>query len=149
MRNNSKTYKYKGVDMNNLEDIKDLLDRAEKYRKEHFNHKSNHQTENTDFFDMYDIVKDFYINPNGSFEIIYSSNIFETITITEQEAINGCTKQITYEKKNKFLKDIKSTIDINIPKGIKNRENLIIKGKGNCINKKGECSDLIIKIIIK
>ncbi len=129
--------------MNNLEDIQDLLDRANKYRANLYPteteiNKEEYFTDNE--------IKFNYIN-NYEVEIITSANIQEKVFITKDESINGCTKTLTYTKLNRFHKEIETSIKFDIPSGIRNGQEIILKGKGNYL--KNNYSDLIIKIIIR
>jgi len=130
--------------MSNLEDIQDLINRAEKF----LNKNNNITIKEEEHFNWDDTIKDIEFCDEGV-KIIHSNNILEKYTITEQEAKNGCTKTITYVKRNRFNKEIETSIDFEIPKGIKNGENIVIKGKGNYYNNELGYTDLIIKIIIR
>ncbi len=129
--------------MNNLENIQDLLDRANKFRanlcppKTEIN-KEEYFTDNE--------IKFNYINAY-EVEIITTGNIQEKVFITKDESINGCTKTLTYTKLNRFHKEIETSIQFDVPKGVKNGQDIILKGKGNYL--KDNYSDLIIKIIIR
>lgn len=128
--------------MSNLEDIQDLLDRANKYRQ---NLKPLETKINMEEHFMTDI--DFNFINKYEIEIITSGNIQEKFFITKDEAITGCTKTLTYTKLNRFHKEIETSINFQIPKGIRNGQNIVLEGKGNYM--KDRYSDLIIKIIIK
>ncbi len=127
--------------MSNLEDIQDLLDRANKYRANLYPTEINKEEYFTD-----NEIKFNYINAY-EVEIITTGNIQEKYVITKEEAINGCTKILTYTKLNKFHKEIEASIKFDIPSGVKNGQDIILKGKGNYL--KDNYSDLIIKIIIR
>ncbi len=113
--------------MSNLEDIQDLLDRANKYRQNLCPSKAEINKE--EYFTDNEI-KFNYINAY-EVEIITSGNIQEKVFITKDESINGCTKILTYTKLNRFHKEIETSIKFDIPSGIRNGQEIILKGKGN------------------
>ena len=128
--------------MSNLEDIQDLLDRANKFRQKlQPIPKVNKEEYFTNTFQIN------CIDGGREIEIITPSNIQERYIITKDEAITGCTKTSTYTKLNRFHKEIETNIQFNVPKGIKNGQDIVLEGKGNYM--KNGYSDLIIKIIIK
>lgn len=129
--------------MSNLEDIQDLLDRADKFRANLCPPKKEINKEEY-FID--NEIKFNYIN-DYEVEIITTGNIQEKFFITKNEATNGCTKTLTYTKLNKFHKEIETSIQFDVPAGVKNGQDIILKGKGNYL--KENFSDLIIKIIIR
>ena len=128
--------------MSNLEDIQDLLNRANKYRQ---NLKPVETKINMEEHFITDINFN-YIN-DYKVEITTSGNIEEKYYITKDEAITGCTKTLTYTKLNRFHKEIETSIQFEIPKGIRNGQDIILEGKGNYM--KDRYSNLIIKIIIR
>lgn len=130
--------------MGNIEDIQDLINRAEKF----LNRNNDTAIKEEERFTIDETIKDIEFCDEG-IKITHSNNVLEKYIITEQEAKNGCAKTITYMKRNRFNKEIETSIDFEIPKGIKNGENIVIKGKGNYYNNELGYTDLIIKIIIR
>lgn len=132
--------------MSYIEDIQDLLDMAERYR-----------TKNHEILKQYEpINKEEYFEPDYELnfkdggrviEIITSGDIREKYVITKEEAKSGCIKNLEYTKLNRFHKEIETNINFEVPKDIKNGQNIILEGKGNYMM--GRYSDLIIKIIIR
>lgn len=75
------------------------------------------------------------------------NNIFVSCKITKQEAEIGCTKKIKFNRITKTgFKE--NAINIKIPTGIKNNQNIILIGNGNYL-KENKYSDLVIKVNIK
>lgn len=109
--------------MNNLEDMQDLLDRAKSYRAE----LSKPALDNSiNDLKLDDVTSEFAVNEKD--------NIYAECRITRKEATTGCIKVVKTKHKQ---------IQITIPAGIVDGQQLILKGAGN-----GN-SDLIVSVIIK
>lgn len=111
-------------EMNNLDDMQDLLDRVKSYRTK----LSKPAIDNTFIKDLKldDVTNEIAVNEKD--------NIYVKCRITRKEAVTGCIKTV----KTKQIQ-----IQVTIPAGIVDGQQLIIKGAGNGY------SDLIVSIIIK
>lgn len=110
--------------MNNLDEMKDLLGRVKSYRTK----LSKPALDNSFIKDLKldDVTNEIAVNEKD--------NIYVKCSITTKEATTGCTK--TIKTKNK-------QIQVRIPAGILDGQQLILKGAGNGY------SNLIVSIIIK
>ena len=110
--------------MNNLDDMQDLLDRVKSYRTK----LSKPAIDNTFIKDLKlnDVTKGFAVNEKD--------NIYEKCSITKKEATAGCIKTIKTKDKQ---------IQVTIPAGVVDGQELILKGAGYGY------SNLIVTVIIK
>lgn len=110
--------------MVNLEDMQDLLSRVKSYRTK----LSKPALDNTYIKDLKfnDITNEIAVNEKD--------NIYVKCSITKKEAVTGCIKTIKTKQKQ---------IQVNIPAGVVDGQQLILKGAGNGYN------DLIVSVIIK
>lgn len=85
----------------------------------------------------------------GKIDINNPNNIFLKCKISKQEALNGCIKKIKYNQIDENGEENKNTIDVKIPKEIKNNQSIICYNQGNYIKELETRSNIIIKIEIK
>ncbi len=110
--------------MSNLEDMQDLLDRAKSYRIK----LSKPALDNS-------FIKDLKLDGvTNEIAVNEKDNVYVKCSITKKEAVTGCIKTI----KNKDIQ-----IQVKIPAGIENGQQLILRGAGN------RYSNLIVSVIIK
>lgn len=104
--------------------MQDLLNRLKDYRA---NKLSTPVLDNSFIKDLKldDVTNEIAVNEKD--------NIYVKCSITKKEAVTGCIKTIKKDKQ----------IQVTIPAGIVDGQQLILKGAGNGYN------DLIIKVIIK
>ena len=82
----------------------------------------------------------------GKVEINDKNNIFLKCQISEQEALNGCTKKIQFMQICENGKTESNELDVKIPKGIKKDSSIILYNQGNYIKELNKRSNIIIKI---
>ena len=85
----------------------------------------------------------------GKVDLHDKNNIFLKCQISEQEALNGCTKKINFMQICENGKAEQTELDVKIPKGIKKDSSIIFNNQGNYIKELEKRSNLIIKIEIK
>ena len=110
--------------MNNLDDMQDLLDRVKSYRTK----LSKPAIDNTFIKDLKldDVTNEIAVNEED--------NIYTKCRITRKEATTGCIKTIKTKQKQ---------IQVKIPAGVVDGQELILKGAGYGY------SNLIVTVIIK
>lgn len=110
--------------MNNLDDMQDLLDRVKSYRTK----LSKPALDNLFINDLKldDVTNEIPVNEKD--------NIYAKCRITKKEVVTGCIKTIKTKQKQ---------IQVNIPAGVVDGQQLILKGAGNGY------SNLIVSLIIK
>lgn len=77
------------------------------------------------------------------------NNVFLKCQLSEQEAIDGCTKKIKFMQICENGKIETNEIDVKIPQGIKNASSIVCYGQGNYIKEQNKRSNVIIKVEIK
>ena len=77
------------------------------------------------------------------------NDIFLKCQISEQEAINGCTKKIKFMQICENGKTEPTEMDVKIPKGIQKGQSIILYNQGNYIKELKKRSNMIIEIQIK
>ena len=85
----------------------------------------------------------------GKVDLNDKNNIFLKCKISEQEAINGCTKKIKFIQVCENGKKKTTEMDVKIPKGIKKDSSIIFYDQGNYIKELNKRSNIIIRIEIK
>ncbi len=104
-----------------------------------------------DFKDFGEIISKIY-EQNKEYEP-YELDIQKTCKITEEEAKNGCKKILKIKKKifnkkeNRFERR-KEEIEVDIPKGIKEGQAILVYGEGN-MSRSLKRGRLVVKIVIK
>lgn len=110
--------------MNNLDEMKDLLGRVKSYRT-----KLSKPAIDDSF------IKDLKLDDvTNEIAVNEKDNIYVKCNITRKEAVTGCIKIVRTKNKQ---------IQVTIPAGIVDGQQLILKGAGNKYN------NLMVKVIIK
>ena len=117
----------------NIEDLRDF-----------YNMKMNSNTYKTSKLTNEE-VKDFKEKIfESNIDLEDKSNICKTIRITKDELKNGCRKQIKYRFINEEGNEVPTKINIKLPRYIKNKEKVVLIGKGNYVRNLKAYSNLIL-----
>ena len=117
----------------NIEDLRDF-----------YNMKMNSNTYKTSKLTNEE-VKDFKEKIfESNIDLEDKSNICKTIRITKEELKNGCKKQIKYRFINEEGNKVTNKINIKLPRYIKNKEKVVLIGKGNYVRNLKAYSNLIL-----
>ena len=101
---------------------------------------------NNEFGELYEIFNQAF-NQKKKSDLTNKNNIYLSYKITKQEADNGCKKKIEYTQITKDGTENIITVEVNIPAGIQNNQDIVLVGNGNYL-KDNKFSDVVIKIQI-
>lgn len=129
--------------MSNLEDVQDLLGRLRSYRVE----LSKPAIDNSFIqdIDFTNIMKQHQTET----DINDKDNIYVKCKISRKEARTGCTRTVKISRINESGSTANNVIEVRIPAGIENGQQLILPWEGNYLQNKNIRSNLVIKIIVK
>ena len=131
------------------EKINQILEKSKEYREQLASNMNDFINSKKELADFENCFEEIFNKSMKEVDLNDENNIFLKCKITDQEALNGCTKKIKYKhicedgtRKNNIL-------NVKIPKGIQDNQKIIFHNEGNYLNSENKKSHLIINVKIK
>ncbi len=131
------------------EKINQILEKSKKYREQLASTKNSFMNSEKEFADFEKVFEENFNIVKKDVDLNDKNNIFLKCKISEQEALNGCTKEIKYKQICEDGKKENNIINVKIPKGIQKGQSIILYNNGNYVTEKNQMGNVIIKIEIK
>ena len=131
------------------EKINQILEKFKKYREQLNSNIDNFINTGKEFsnFDIKVLEKIFNKDTKDG-DLNDKNNVFLKCKISKEEALNGCTKKVTYKQIDENGEKNKNILDVKIPKGIQKGQSIIYYDQGNYIKELNKRSNIIIEIEI-
>ena len=133
----------------NDEKINQILEKSKKYREQLALDMDSFKNTEKEFADFEKVFEENFNMDVKNVDLNDKNNVFLKCKISEQEALDGCTKKIKYNYICENGKKENNIINVKIPKGIQKGQSIIVYGDGNYIKKLDKRSNIIIKVEIK
>lgn len=131
------------------EEINQILEKSKEYRKQLASNMNSFMNTGKEFADFEKVFEKSFNKDIKNIDLNNKNNIFLKCKISEQEALNGCTKKIKYNYLREDGKKENNIINVKIPKGIQKGQSIIYYDQGNYIKEINKRSNIIIEIQIK
>lgn len=95
-----------------------------------------------------DIFDDFFKNKSEA-DTTSPTNVYATIKVKKEEALNDCFKKVSAKRINAHGKLEKFKTIVKIPEGIEDEQKIVLLSEGNWLKNKKLRSNLVITVIVK
>ena len=133
----------------NDEKINKILEKSKKYREQLASNMNSFINTEKELADFEEVFEENFKKDIKNIDLNDKNNVFLKCKISEQEALDGCTKKIKYNCIREDGKKENNIINVKIPKGIQKDQSIVIYGDGNYIKELDKRSNIIIKVEIK
>ena len=133
----------------NDEKINQILEKSKKYREQLALDMDSFKNTEKEFADFEKVFEENFNMDVKNVDLNDKNNVFLKCKISEQEALDGCTKKIKYNYIREDGEKENNIINVKIPKGIQKNQSIILYGDGNYIKELDKRSNIIVKVEIK